>query len=120
MLSFARTAEDRDAFQRRAQDLAGLVIARVGYATIDYERHERAPGHRGPRRIVGEAEWTRPPWRHDAFDAVDYGAGDPIHVVLGDADPAGTTLRYSADTVAVVFPPDEPPGWARPGAAPGR
>jgi hypothetical protein len=202
--SFARTAEERDAFQKRAQDLVGLAIARVRYADIDYERHLRAPNHRGPRPIIDDAEWIQPSWRYNAFDAVDYGIeiettadrlftmtwdppgwtegislretpllgfaathdadiaiwdvsrrsnwspyiGQPIdgitlhyqpsggttpldsgfwrsaitltvassliHILLGDADPSKATLNYSADTIAVVFPPNNLPGWVEP------
>jgi len=202
--SFARTAEERDAFQLRAQDLVGLVIARVRYADIDYERHVRAPNHRGPRSIIDDAEWAQPPWHYDTFDAIDYGIGiettagreftmtwdspgwtegvslretpllgfaaahdadialwdvggrsgwspyigqpidglalhyepsggttpldsgfwcpavtlsvanSSIHILLGDADPSTATLTRSADTIAIVFSPNNLPGWAGP------
>jgi hypothetical protein len=202
--SFARTAEVRDAFQLRAQDLVGLVIARVRYADIDYERHVRAPNHRGARLIVDETEWIKPSWRYNAFDAIDYGIeiettasrrftmtwdtpgwtegislrerpllgfaaahdadiaiwdvsrrsnwsryiGQPIdavalhykpsggttpldsgfwcpaitltvadsliRILLGEADRSNLTLNYSADNIAVVFPPNNLPGWAEP------
>jgi len=36
--SFAHTAQERDAFQRRAQDFVGLTVARVTYA--DYEAYD--------------------------------------------------------------------------------
>jgi hypothetical protein len=71
--SFARTADERDAFQLRAQDLVGLAIIRVRYADIDYERYVRAPSHRGPRPVIDEGEWSQPSWRYKAFDAIDYG-----------------------------------------------
>ncbi|MCY1144684.1 hypothetical protein OWR29_42360 [Actinoplanes sp. Pm04-4] len=39
--------------------------------------------------------------------------GSPIHILLGDADPSKETLNYSADNIAVVFPPNNPPSWVK-------
>lgn len=92
--SWAASAGQVEARRREANQLVGQRIQTVRYFTIDYLRHELHPElvDCGPRTVEAESEWSRPTWRYDGFDAMDYGvevtteAGDTFSLTW---DPPG-------------------------------
>ena len=70
-------ATDLEVAERRehVEGLVGKRIAMVRYVTIDYQREQLHPEliDSGVRLIDDARELERPTWRHDGFDAVDFG-----------------------------------------------
>lgn len=127
--SWARSMAEADARRREARELVGETVQAVRYFTLDYRRHELRPDliDSGPRTVDGPWEWDEPTWRHEGFDAMDYGLqittgsgvefsltwdppGDREGIGLQAVPLLGTAVRADAD-VAIWDVGDRAASW---------
>jgi hypothetical protein len=127
--SWARSMVEADARRREARELVGETVQAVHYYTLDYRRHELRPDliDAGPRTVDDPWEWNAPTWRHEGFDALDYGLqittgsgvefsltwdppGDREGIGLQPVPMLGTAVRADAD-VAIWDVGDRAAPW---------